>query len=67
MTGSAGKYFDSIQKKINCHDIFANEDMDASSEFQAPPADMPKWLEREYSYDYKVCNLLNHNRIKFLI
>jgi hypothetical protein len=52
--GVPGKYFEAIEKEIDCDALFASEDMDASSEFDTPPAKMPKWLMDDYTYQNRV-------------
>jgi len=55
LTGNPGKYFEDLSRKIDCDALFASEDMDASSEFPTPPAKMPKWLEKDFTYNFKAC------------
>ena len=44
------EYFDFVEKEINCMALFTNPDIDASSEFEFPPAEIPKWLLADYNY-----------------
>ena len=53
-TGKPGKYFDEIEKDINCPALFSNPDIDLYSEFQSPPKRIPKWLRGEYDFNGKV-------------
>ena len=48
------KYFDLVEKEINCMALFTNPDIDASSEFEFPPTEIPKWLLADYNYGGKV-------------
>ena len=44
------QYFDFIEKEINCMTLFTNPDIDASSEFEYPPSEIPNWLMADYNY-----------------
>ena len=44
------QYFDLVEKEINCMALFTNPDIDASSEFEYPPSEIPKWLMADYNY-----------------
>ena len=48
------QYFDLVEKEINCMALFTNPDIDASSEFEFPPTEIPKWLLADYNYGGKV-------------
>ena len=48
------EYFDFVEKEINCMALFTNPDIDASSEFEFPPTEIPKWLLADYNYGGKV-------------
>ena len=54
ITGKPGKYFDEIQKKVDCDALFSNPDIDDPSQFHDPPKRIPKWLVEEYSYTGRV-------------
>ena len=44
------QYFDFIEKEINCMALFTNPNIDACSEFEYPPSQIPKWLMADYNY-----------------
>ena len=44
------EFFDFVEKEINCMALFTNPDIDASSEFEYPPSEIPKWLMADYNY-----------------
>ena len=48
------QFFDFVEKEINCMALFTNPDIDASSEFEYPPSEIPKWLLADYNYGGKV-------------
>ena len=54
ISGKPGKYFDEINKEIDCPALFSNPDMDIPSQFKEPPIKIPKWLLDDYSYHGKV-------------
>ncbi len=50
-TGPPGKFFDAIEKSVDCNALFENhEAIDAPSKFPTPPAKMPKHLREEFTY-----------------
>ena len=51
---SKGKYFEFIQKNVDCPAIFKNTDIDKVSEFKDPPMKIPKWLVPDFTYGGKV-------------
>ena len=48
------KYFDHIEKNIDCVGLFSNSDIDINSEFEYPPYKIPKWLVPEYNYGGRI-------------
>ena len=53
-TGTPGKYFNKIEKTIDCDALFANPDIDAPGDFHDAPRKPPKWLAPEYTYGGQV-------------
>ena len=54
ISGQPGKYFDFIQKKVNCNDLFSNPFIDDPLQFESPPMKLPKWLREDFSYTGRV-------------
>ena len=54
ITGPKGKYYDVLTKEVDCRALFENELIDAPSEFNSPPANIPKYLLSEFSYGGRV-------------
>lgn len=52
--GKPGKYFDFIEKKVDCEALFSNPDIDDPTQFYEPPKKIPKWLKDNYSYSGRV-------------
>jgi hypothetical protein len=52
--GIPGKYYDFIEKKVDCKELFSNPDIDDPSQFPDPPGRIPKWLSPEYNYGGRV-------------
>jgi hypothetical protein len=52
--GIPGKYYDFIEKKVDCKSIFSNPDIDDPAQFLDPPTRIPKWLAPEYTYGGRV-------------
>ena len=48
------KYWNHIEKNIDCVGLFSNYDIDVNSEFEYPPYKIPKWLIPEYNYGGRV-------------
>jgi hypothetical protein len=38
------QFYDEIEKEINCSALFSNADIDAESEFDQPPKEIPTYL-----------------------
>ena len=54
VTGTPGKYYDVIEKTVDCDALFSNPDIDAPGEFCDAPKKPPKWLAPEYTYGDRV-------------
>ena len=48
------KYWNPIEKVIDCVGLFNSSDIDIDSEFEYPPYKIPKWLVPEYNYGGRV-------------
>ncbi len=54
VTGKPDKYYEYIEKEVNCEALFSNPDIDVPSQFTDAPRRPPKWLAPEYTYGGRV-------------
>ena len=50
-TGVPDKYYDFIEKEVNCKALFENDLIDRPSELPRPPKKIPKYLLDDYTYN----------------
>jgi hypothetical protein len=53
-SGSIGKYYDVIEKSVDCRKLFSHHrDIDKTSRFSAPPMKVPKYLWEDFTYQVR--------------